>query len=152
MLNFIKIEAFLAFHYTADLTHLNQYSHISFVNRCFTWKSFLHSAIIWASPWVAARFSFRSFWSGLPRLGFLCITLQREKSTYTNPVIWCRARDMFGKKTVWFPNLLVDLEQCCLVPNTGMVLPTSLPTLCKLFLWNSLPPPWFFFLISLFIL
>ena len=43
-----------------------------------TWKSFLHSAIIWASPWVAARFSFRSFWSGLPKLCFLCITLERE--------------------------------------------------------------------------
>lgn len=43
-----------------------------------TWKSFLHSAIIWASPWVAARFSFKSFWSGLPKLCFLCITLSRR--------------------------------------------------------------------------
>ena len=40
-----------------------------------TRNSFLHSWIMWARPWVAARFSFRSRWSGFPRVGFLFITL-----------------------------------------------------------------------------
>lgn len=60
-----------------------------------TWKSFLHSAIMWARPCVAARFSFRSFWSGFPRLCFLCITLFRRNGAPVRagfpPTQWERA-------------------------------------------------------------
>lgn len=44
-----------------------------------TSNSWLHSAIMCASPWVAARFSFRSFWSGLPVAYFLWIDLNAIK-------------------------------------------------------------------------
>lgn len=36
-----------------------------------TWKSLLHSIIMWAKPCVAAKFSLSSLWSGFPKLHFL---------------------------------------------------------------------------------
>lgn len=54
-----------------------------------TSKSRLHSMIIWARPWVAARFSLRSFWSGLPVAYFFCIALWgRERMTLGHARGW----------------------------------------------------------------
>lgn len=44
-----------------------------------TWKSLLHSVIMWAKPCVAARFSLSSLWSGFPRLHFLWLDLWMGK-------------------------------------------------------------------------
>lgn len=44
-------------------------------SRHHTWKSLLHSVIMWAKPCVAARFSLSSLWSGLPRLHLLWLDL-----------------------------------------------------------------------------
>lgn len=46
---------------------------------CRTWKSLGASVIMSARPWVAARFSLRSCWSGRPRLVFLRADLLREQ-------------------------------------------------------------------------
>lgn len=45
-----------------------------------TWKSLLHSIIMWAKPCVAARFSLSSLWSGFPRLYFLWLSLWMGKA------------------------------------------------------------------------
>lgn len=42
--------------------------------RC-TWKRRKHSVTICDSPCVAARFSLRSLWSGIPKLYFRCLDL-----------------------------------------------------------------------------
>lgn len=53
------------------------------VQRLLTRKSFLHSCSMCARPWVAARFSFRSLWSGFPSVGFLFITLRQRHGETT---------------------------------------------------------------------
>lgn len=49
-------------------------------SRQHTWKSLLHSIIMWAKPCVAARFSLSSLWSGFPRLHFLWLNLWLGKA------------------------------------------------------------------------
>lgn len=103
-------------------------------SQLLTWKSFLHSAIMWASPWVAARFSFKSLWSGLPKLCFLCITLGRRNKeekdsniyTFANQCVsrgnpQRRKEPFHGSLSVinWFKRaLLWSLEFLSFIDNT----------------------------------
>lgn len=49
-----------------------------------TWKSLGASVIMFARPWVAARFSLRSRWSGRPRLDFLWADLQNNMECFSS--------------------------------------------------------------------
>lgn len=78
-----------------------------------TWNRRWHSVIMCARPWVAARFSLRSFWSGWPVVYFLWIDLEEHKLLLN--IQNCTTGDIYGvingRNYVQIPNIQMIFMQ-----------------------------------------